>query len=94
MHKSSYNIYNEAYKATFIYQKEDKSLPKILIFNDSFVSYIHGFLGDYFSRSVFLWTHDFRKDIIQKEQPQIVLHIIVERSIEELGKSKAYKNVK
>ena len=93
MHNSLYNFYKQDYKATFIYEKQNKSLPKILIFNDSFVSYIHRFLGDYFSRSVFLWTHDFRKDIIQKEQPEIVLHIIVERSIEDLGKSAAYKNI-
>ena len=92
-HNSLYNLYNEDYKATFIYDKDDKSLPKILVFNDSFISYIHGFLGDYFSRSVFLWTHNFRKDIIQRENPQIVLHLIVERSIESLGNSKPYDDV-
>lgn len=84
-----YAIYNMDYKRTFIHER-DINTPKLLVFNDSFISYIHGFLGDYFSRSVYVWSHDFRKDFIDIEKPDVVLHMFVERSIMELGKNKKY----
>ena len=84
-----YAIYKKEYKRTFIHER-DINTPKLLVFNDSFISYIHGFLGDYFSRSVYVWSHDFRKDFIEIEKPDVVLHMFVERSIMELGKNKKY----
>jgi|SaaInlV_125m_DNA_1040241.scaffolds.fasta_scaffold00064_34 alginate O-acetyltransferase complex protein AlgJ len=88
-----YAIYKKEYKHTFVHER-DINTPKLLVFNDSFISYIHGFLGDYFSRSVYVWSHDFRKDFIEIEKPDIVLHMFVERSIMELGKNKKYYPLK
>lgn len=84
-----YNFYKIPYKTTFIHERAINA-PKLLVFNDSFISYIHNFLGDYFSRSVYVWSHDFRKDFIQMEKPNIVLHMFVERSLLKLGETNSY----
>ena len=80
-----YQFYKEPYKATFSFKKPIDA-PSLLVFNDSFISYIYAHLGDYFSESNFFWTYDFRKDLIEKESPDIVLSMLVERQILELGK--------
>ena len=65
--------------------QHSSSLPRLLNFHDSFSSYTRNFLGTSFSKSSFVWTHDFRKDIIEKENPNVVLHTIVERSLSQLA---------
>lgn len=81
---NEYQFYKEPYKATFTFSNPIKA-PSLLVFNDSYISYIYPFLGDYFSKSNFFWTYDFRKDLIEKEQPDIVLSMLVERQIQELA---------
>ena len=80
-----YQFYKEEYRNTFGFKKAIDA-PKLLTFNDSYISYIYPFLGDYFSESHFFWTYDFREDLIQKEKPDIVLYMLVERQIEVLMK--------
>jgi hypothetical protein len=46
---------------------------KVLMFHDSFGVALMPFLSQSFSQSTFLWTTDFRYDIIEKEQPDIVI---------------------
>ena len=82
---NEYQFYKEPYKATFTYSKPIKA-PRLLVFNDSFISYVYSHLGDYFSRSNFFWTYDFRKDLIEKESPDIVLSLLVERQLQKLAK--------
>lgn len=82
---NEYQFYKEPYKATFTYVKSINT-PRLLVFNDSFISYVYPHLGDYFSRSNFFWTYDFRKDLIEKEKPSIVLSMLVERQILKLAK--------
>lgn len=89
---AEYKFYDQSYQQTFLYEQSG-NLPTILVFNDSFVSYIHSFLGDSFSESSFFWTHDFRKDVIEIEKPNIVLHMIVERSLIHLGTNKPYDSI-
>lgn len=81
----AYQFYNENYKATFG-MKKNIVAPKLLTFNDSFISYIYPFLGDYFSECQMFWLHDFREDLIEKENPDIVITMFVERRIMKLLK--------
>ncbi|MBF0319826.1 MAG: hypothetical protein HQL01_08500 [Nitrospirae bacterium] len=67
---------------------DDKSLPKVVIFRDSFFIALLNFFAEHFQRSVFLWTMTFDKDIIEKERPDIVITEIVERDIDRLSDEK------
>lgn len=58
---------------------------KILVFRDSFSNKLMSFLPYNFSEIIFISNnHKFDKNIIKKEQPDIVLHEIVERNIREV----------
>lgn len=46
---------------------------KVLMFHDSFGVALMPFLSETFSQTTFLWTKDFRFDIIEKEKPDIVI---------------------
>ncbi len=54
---------------------------KAVVFKDSYGGYMQQFLNNHFSRTVYVWGHDYRlnKDIIQEEKPDIVIQVIVER---------------
>jgi len=57
----------------------DASLPKAVIFRDSFSSAAWPFLAERFSRSVFLWEHRFQPRIVLAEKPDVVIYEAVER---------------
>jgi hypothetical protein len=69
---------------TTIIKNADTTLLKIVLFRDSFSNYFIPLLGNSFSKSTLLWTHKFKKEPIIKEQPDIVVHELVERFIDEL----------
>ena len=48
----------------------DRSLPKVLVFRDSFAWPLIPFLGESFQSAVFLWTFDFLPEIIEQEKPE------------------------
>lgn len=57
----------------------DAALPKAVIFRDSFSTAAWPFLAERFSRSVFLWDHQFNPRIVEREKPDIVIYEAVER---------------
>ena len=57
----------------------DTTLPKAVIFRDSFSSAAWPFLAERFQRSVFLWEHRFQPHIVEAEKPDIVIYEAVER---------------
>jgi hypothetical protein len=57
-------------------------LPKAIIFRDSFSDAMIPYLQENFRESVFIWEGKIRKDLIEKEKPDIVIHEIVERLLE------------
>lgn len=59
----------------------DSSLPKLVMFHDSFTGYQWNFFGANFSKSVFVWSHDYSEEIIAREKPDVVIFSIVERSL-------------
>ena len=59
------------------------SLPRAVIFRDSFASRLAPFLSEHFSRAVYLWQNDFDADAVLKEHPDVVIQEIVGRHLHE-----------
>jgi len=60
---------------------DDPSLPRAVIFRDSFVSRLVPFLSEHFSRAVYLWQNDFDADVVARERPDVVVQEIVGRHL-------------
>jgi alginate O-acetyltransferase complex protein AlgJ len=60
---------------------DDPSLPRAVIFRDSFVSRLVPFLSEHFSRAVYLWQNDFDAAEVLKEHPDVVIQEIVSRHL-------------
>jgi hypothetical protein len=65
--------------STIFIQKNDTTLPHLLMFHDSFTRALRPFLSESFSRNVFVWTDKIDYSIIDKEKPNIVVIEFVER---------------
>ena len=59
----------------------DASLPRAVIFRDSFVSPLVPFLSEHFSRAVYLWQNDFDANAVLTERPDVVIQEIVGRHL-------------
>jgi alginate O-acetyltransferase complex protein AlgJ len=57
------------------------TLPRAVVFRDSFVSRLVPFLSEHFSRVVYLWQNDFDSEVIANEHPDIVIEEIVGRHL-------------
>jgi alginate O-acetyltransferase complex protein AlgJ len=57
------------------------SLPRAVIFRDSFASALAPFLSEHFSRAVYLWRNDFAVDDILAEHADVVIQEIVGRHL-------------
>src|SRR5262245_17273553 len=60
---------------------DDPSLPRAVVFRDSFVSRLVPFLSEHFSRAVYLWQNDFDANVIARERPDVVIQEIVGRHL-------------
>ena len=60
---------------------DDPSLPRAVIFRDSFTSALVPFLSEHFSRAVYLWQNDFDADVVTREHPDVVIQEIVGRHL-------------
>lgn len=58
--------------------------PKLLMYRDSFTSDMIPFLSEHFSRSVFIWDHNFNTSLIERESPDVVISEVVERNLQAL----------
>lgn len=81
-----YQNYKLGYKATFSYFNSTLKQPKLMVMNDSYINYIHSFLGDHFSESHYFWTQNFDESTVDEIQPNIFIQLIVERSLESIVK--------
>jgi hypothetical protein len=70
-----------AEEGTLITEIDDPSLPRAVIFRDSFVSRLVPFLSEHFSRAVYLWQNDFDADVVEREHPDVVVQEIVGRHL-------------
>lgn len=66
-------------RPTRIYEVDDPTLPTAVIVRDSFAEQVVPFLAEHFRRSVFTWVPNPPFDVIELEQPDIVLHLMAER---------------
>ncbi len=57
------------------------TLPRAVIFRDSFTSRLVPFLSEHFSRAVYLWQNDFDAQVVEQEHPDIVIQEIVGRHL-------------
>jgi alginate O-acetyltransferase complex protein AlgJ len=70
-----------AEEGTLITEIDDPSLPRAVVFRDSFVSRLVPFLSEHFSRAVYLWQNDFDPDVVTREHPDVVIQEIVGRHL-------------
>jgi alginate O-acetyltransferase complex protein AlgJ len=62
-----------------IYDNPDKSLPKAVLFRDSFGNSMLDFLAESFSRLVVVWQPHIDYSVIEAEKPDVVINQQVER---------------
>ncbi len=70
-----------AEEGTIITEIPGSSLPRAVIFRDSFSSRLVPFLSEHFSRAVYLWQNDFDPDVVRREHPDVVIQEIVGRHL-------------
>jgi len=72
----------EAGEARIVTEIPGSTLPRAVVFRDSFTSAVAPFFSEHFSRVVYLWRNDFAVDEIEKEQPDVILQQIVGRHVQ------------
>ena len=60
----------------------DPTLPRLVMFRDSFGSALVPFLAEHFKRSVFLWQYDFDPAVIEQEKPDYVVWLMTSRRLQ------------
>ena len=68
----------EGYLVTEI---KGSTLPRAVVFRDSFVSQLVPFLSEHFSRVVYMWQNDFDAALVARETPDFVIQEIVGRHL-------------
>jgi hypothetical protein len=59
----------------------DSSLPRAVMFHDSFTWALEPFLSEHFQRIVYGWTDQFNPELVRQEQPDVVVQELVERKL-------------
>lgn len=72
----------EAGEARIVTEIPGSTLPRAVIFRDSFTSAMAPYLSEHFSRVVYLWRNDFSTEEVEKEHPDVVLQEIVGRHVQ------------
>lgn len=57
------------------------TLPRAVVFRDSFTSRLIPYVSEHFSRAVYLWQNDVDLEVVEKERPAVVIHEIVGRHL-------------
>ncbi len=63
-------------------ERRDARLGRAVLFRDSFAAQLIPFLAEHFERILCVWDNDFDRAIIEQERPAVVIHEVVERSLE------------
>ena len=62
-----------------ITEHRDRSLPRLVMFRDSFAGRLIPYLSEHFSRAAYLWQNEFDFEAIEKEKPDVVIQEYVAR---------------
>jgi hypothetical protein len=60
-------------------EHRDRSLPKAVIYRDSFAGRLIPYLSEHFSRASYLWQNEFDFEEIEREKPDVVIQEFVAR---------------
>lgn len=71
------------------FEQKKSSLPRLVMYRDSFGVALVPFLAPHFSRSVFIWTYIIDYAHVRKEKPDVVVLEIVERHLDHLLEEKS-----
>jgi alginate O-acetyltransferase complex protein AlgJ len=55
--------------------------PRAVLFRDSFGEALIPWLGPFFSRAIWRWTYGFDRELVEREDPDVVIRQFVERKI-------------
>ena len=72
----------EAGEPRIVTEIPGSTLPRAVVFRDSFTSAMAPYLSEHFSRVVYLWRNDFAFEEVEKEHPDVVLQEIVGRHVQ------------
>lgn len=72
----------EAGEARIVTEIPGSTLPRAVVFRDSFTSAMAPYFSEHFSRVVYLWRNDFAFEEVEKERPDVVLQEIVGRHVQ------------
>jgi alginate O-acetyltransferase complex protein AlgJ len=64
-----------------LFEHPDKERPRLLMFRDSFASWLIPLLSESFSRSLYSWQYTFDREIVERERPDVVIQEMVERAL-------------
>jgi hypothetical protein len=76
--------YNYQLTQGMVTENDNKALPRLLMFRDSYTINMQPYLSDYFSTAVYQWNHSFDPKLVMDTKPDVVVHEVVERYISEL----------
>lgn len=84
--KGTYSGYKNPNKTRGLMVRECKGSSdlRMVMFRDSFMIAALPFVANHFDRSVYVWTNELVPQIIETEQPNIVIQEIVERNLYKL----------
>lgn len=75
---NKYKHTEDEYSEVLVKEHSNKSLPRILIFRDSFGEFMVPYISETFSRSVYVFTNYIDESIVEREQPDVVVYEISE----------------
>jgi alginate O-acetyltransferase complex protein AlgJ len=61
------------------YETSAGGLPRVVMFQDSYVTALLPFISPQFRKILYLWTHDFMENAVMEEHPDIVITEMAER---------------
>jgi hypothetical protein len=65
----------------FATECDDPRLPRAVMFHDSFCLALQPFLSEHFRRIAYVWYDQFFEDVIEREQPDVVIQELLERKL-------------
>ncbi|GAA0783894.1 alginate O-acetyltransferase AlgX-related protein [Hathewaya limosa] len=67
-----------------VMKNPNKSLPKLLMFRDSFTVALGPYMSEHFSEAVYEWSQNFDDKLVKQCKPDIVIQETVERNLDKL----------